>query len=65
MSTPAETAKSHQGSRNSSVSMQSMSVTDKQPSVEPPEGDDDNEDLSKLDIPDIPVVMGMILLLLL
>ncbi|KAL8760935.1 MAG: hypothetical protein Q9184_002903 [Pyrenodesmia sp. 2 TL-2023] len=54
---PAETTRSQQGSRNSSVSMQSMSVTDKQPSVEPPEGDNEEEDLNGLDIPDIPAVI--------
>ncbi|KAL8906982.1 MAG: hypothetical protein Q9207_001668 [Kuettlingeria erythrocarpa] len=54
-----ETTQSQQGSRNSSVSMQSMSVTDKQPSVEPREGDDEEgeEDLNKLDVPDIPAVI--------
>lgn len=45
--------------------MQSMSVTSKQQSAEPPEEDYDNEDLSKLDVPDIPAVIGKISLPLL
>lgn len=64
-SNSAGTTRSQQGSRNSSVSMQSMSVTDKQPSVEPLEGDDDDEeeeDLDKLDVPDIPAVIGKLLM---
>ncbi len=44
--------------------MQSMSVTDKQSSVEPLEGDDDDgeEDLNKLDVPDIPALIGKLLM---
>ncbi|KAI4170058.1 MAG: hypothetical protein LQ343_005198 [Gyalolechia ehrenbergii] len=52
-----ETANTNHGSRNSSVSMHSMSLTPKQQSVGPPEeDDDDSEDLNKLDISDIPVI---------
>ncbi|KAL8653044.1 MAG: hypothetical protein Q9210_002332 [Variospora velana] len=56
-----ETAHAHKGSRNSSVSMRSMSVTPKHQSVQPAEGDDEDEDLAKLDIPDIPTVIGKLL----
>ncbi|KAI4286388.1 MAG: hypothetical protein L6R35_004355 [Caloplaca aegaea] len=52
-----ETAHVHKGSRNSSVSMRSMSVTPKHQSVQPAEGDDEDEDLAKMDIPDIPTVI--------
>ncbi|KAL8712950.1 MAG: hypothetical protein Q9220_002808 [cf. Caloplaca sp. 1 TL-2023] len=51
---PAETKFSPRNSRNSSVSMHSMSVTPKQQIPEATEEDDD--DMSKLDIPDIPVI---------
>ncbi|KAL9008216.1 MAG: hypothetical protein Q9173_006637 [Seirophora scorigena] len=54
----AEGVRTHKDSRNSSVSMRSMSMTPKYQSVEPPEGDDEDEDLAKLDIPDIPPVIG-------
>ncbi|KAL8862191.1 MAG: hypothetical protein Q9178_001647 [Gyalolechia marmorata] len=50
-----DTASVHHGSRNSSVSMQSMSAT---PSPEPNDAtkEENEDDLSKLDVPDIPNV---------
>ena len=59
--TPAAAQKTnnHSISRTSSVSMHSMSITPKQQSVEAPEEVvEDDDDLSKLDIPDIPVITG-------
>ncbi|KAL8953153.1 MAG: hypothetical protein Q9222_000974 [Ikaeria aurantiellina] len=54
---PAEPTISHRSSRNSSVSMHSMSVTPKQQNVEAiGQNDDDDDEISKLDIPDIPVI---------
>ncbi|KAL8880369.1 MAG: hypothetical protein Q9198_002204 [Flavoplaca austrocitrina] len=50
-----ETASVRQGSRNSSVSMLSMSVTSSPEPVEVIKEEND-DDLSKLDVPDIPVV---------
>lgn len=41
--------------------MRSMSMTPKYQSVEPPEGDDEDEDLAKMDIPDIPPVIGKLI----
>lgn len=41
--------------------MRSMSVTPKHQSVQPAEGDDEDEDLAKMDIPDIPTVIGKLL----
>ncbi|KAL8941242.1 MAG: hypothetical protein Q9216_002375 [Gyalolechia sp. 2 TL-2023] len=58
----ATTANTNQGSRNSSVSMHSMSLTPKQRSAGPPEEDsDESEDLLKLDISDIPVITRKLL----
>ncbi|KAL9596467.1 MAG: hypothetical protein Q9219_005773 [cf. Caloplaca sp. 3 TL-2023] len=52
-----EKGKTNHSSRNSSVSMHSMSVTPKQQSIEVrEEQEDDSEDLTQLDIADIPVI---------
>ncbi|KAI4182202.1 MAG: hypothetical protein L6R41_006127 [Letrouitia leprolyta] len=52
-----ETTNTNRGSRNSSVSMHSMSVTPKPQSVGSPNKDDDEgEDLNQLDIPDVPII---------
>ncbi|KAL8737086.1 MAG: hypothetical protein Q9181_002042 [Wetmoreana brouardii] len=53
--TTTEPAPTQHGSRTSSVSMRSMSVTPKPQPVEPAE-DADDDDISKLDVPDIPSI---------
>ncbi|KAI4165451.1 MAG: hypothetical protein LQ342_000860 [Letrouitia transgressa] len=57
-SAPIEATKMRKSSTNSSVSMHSMSVTPTIPPAEVTRGEGEDDELSKLDIPDIPTSTG-------